>query len=156
MQIGKTERAKDFVRLDAGSEWASYTMPQVLLREGKVAEARAVTESMSTNPRYDRNLLEACLTGQTSDLNRIANDLESRASARVDPEPLYREAAAFSFCDKKEAALSLLRTAIAHDYCALDSLQSDPLLSKLRGTPEFGQLLSAAKECQRRYLMEQN
>ena len=154
MQTGKTKRARDFVRLDTGSEWASYTLPQVLLREGKVAEARAVTETMSTNPRYDRDLLEACLTGQTSDLNRIANDLESRASAAVDPEPVYREAAVFSFCDKKDAALSLLRTAIAHDYCALDSLQSDPLLSKLRETPEFGQLLSAAKQCQSKYMME--
>ena len=156
MQIGKTERAKDFVRLDAGSEWASYTMPQVLLREGKLAEARAVTETMSTNPRYGRDLLEACLVGRTSELNRIANDLESRAVAAIDPEPVYRQAAVLYFCDKKDAALSLLRTAIAHDYCALGNLQSDPLLSKLRRTPEFSQLLSAAKECQSKYLMDQN
>ena len=156
MQTGKTERAREFVRLDAGSEWASYTLPQVLLRDGKLEEARAVAETMSTNPRYGRDLLEACLTGQTSDLNRIANDLESRASAAVDPEPVYRQAAFLSFCDKKEAALSLLRTAIAHDYCAYDALQSDPLLSKMRGTPEFSQLLSAAKQCQRKYLKEQD
>jgi TolB-like protein len=156
MQIGKMERAREFVRLDAGSEWASYTLPQVLLREGKLSEARAVTETMSTNPRYGRDLLEACLTGRTSELNRIANDLESRASAAVDPEPVYRQAGILSFCDKKEAALSLLRIAIAHDYCALGSLQSDPLLSKLRGSPEFGELVSAAKECQRKYVMEQN
>ncbi len=156
MQIGKTERAKDFVRLDAGSEWASYTMPQVLLREGKLAEARAVTETMSTNPRYGRDLLEACLVGRTSELNRIANDLESRAVAAIDPEPVYRQAAVLCFCDKKDAALSLLRTAIAHDYCALGNLQLDPLLLKLRRTPEFSQLLSAAKECQSKYLMDQN
>ena len=156
MQMGKTDRAKDFVRLDAGSEWASYTMPQVLLREGKLAEARAVTETMSTNPRYGRDLLEACLKGQTSDLDRIANDLESRASAAVDPEPVYRQAAVLFFCDKKEAGLSLLRIAISHDYCALGNLQSDPLLSKLRGSPEFGELVSAAKECQRKYLIAPN
>jgi len=35
-------------------------------------------------------------------------------------------------------------------------LQSDPLLAKLRGTPEFSQLLSAGKECQARYLAKAN
>jgi hypothetical protein len=155
-QMGKTERAKDFVRLDAGSEWATYTMPQVLLREGRLPEARTVTETMSTNPRYGRDLLEACLAGRAADLNRIAHELEGRASGEVDPEPVYRQAAILSLCDKKEAAVSLLRTAIAHDYCALGGLQSDPLLSKLRGTPEFSELLSAAKACQRKYSMDQN
>jgi eukaryotic-like serine/threonine-protein kinase len=156
MLMGKSERARDFVRLDAGSEWATYTLPQVLLREGKLAEARAVTETMSTSPRYGRDLLAACLNGRTSELNRIANDLEKRAVEAVDPEPVYRQGAVLYFCDKKEAALSLLKTAIAHDYCALGNLRLDPLLSELRGTPEFGQLLSAANECQRKYFMEQN
>jgi serine/threonine protein kinase len=40
MELGKTERAADFIRLDAGSEWAAYVTPSVLLREGKIAEAR--------------------------------------------------------------------------------------------------------------------
>jgi hypothetical protein len=31
-------------------------------------------------------------------------------------------------------------------------LQTDPLLVKLRGTPEFRKLLSAAKECQKKVL----
>jgi hypothetical protein len=155
-QLGKTERAKDFVRLDAGSEWASYTMPQALLREGKRSEARAVTETMSTNPRYGRDLLEVCLAAPALELNRIAHDLESRAPAAVDPEPVYRQGALLAFCDRKDSVLSLIRTAIAHDYCALGSLQSDPLPSKLRETPEFSQLLSAAKERQRKYLMEEN
>src|SRR5208337_3190451 len=40
MELGKSERAADFVRLDAGSEWAAYVMPSILLREGKIQEAR--------------------------------------------------------------------------------------------------------------------
>jgi hypothetical protein len=35
-------------------------------------------------------------------------------------------------------------------------LQSDPMLVKLRGTHEFSELLSAAKECQHRFLAERN
>ncbi|MGB0108042.1 MAG: protein kinase, partial [Terriglobales bacterium] len=61
MELGKTERATDFVRLDAGSEWAAYMMPSILLREGKIAEAREAVKRMPTAPRYRRDLLEACL-----------------------------------------------------------------------------------------------
>src|SRR5262249_39832076 len=41
MELGKTDRAFDYIRLDAGSEWANYAMPSLLLRQGRVAEARA-------------------------------------------------------------------------------------------------------------------
>src|SRR5579862_307599 len=35
MELGKTQRAMDFVRLDAGSEWAAYATLHILLREGR-------------------------------------------------------------------------------------------------------------------------
>ncbi len=47
-ELGKTDRAADFVRLDAGSEWAAYAMPSILLREGKVDEAREAVKHMPT------------------------------------------------------------------------------------------------------------
>src|ERR1700675_1839203 len=40
MELGRTARAKDFIRLDDGSAWARYVMPSLLLREGHVEEAR--------------------------------------------------------------------------------------------------------------------
>ena len=40
MELGKFERAFDFIQLDAGSEWANYVTPSLLLREGKLPEAR--------------------------------------------------------------------------------------------------------------------
>lgn len=52
------------------------------------------------------------------------------------------------------AALRSLRNAVEHNYCAYTALQTDPLLAKLRGTPEFNQLLSSAKDCQNRFLAE--
>jgi len=49
-----------------------------------------------------------------------------------------------------------LKSAIAKNYCSFTALQTDPLLVKLRSTPEFGQLLSAAKECQKKFLEERD
>src|SRR5208337_2083774 len=40
MELGNTERADDFIRLDAGSEWAGYATPRNLLRRGAIREAR--------------------------------------------------------------------------------------------------------------------
>ena len=51
-------------------------------------------------------------------------------------------------CGQKEIAVRLLKSAIESHYCAYAALQNDFLLKPLRGTPEFSQLLSAAKDCQ--------
>jgi hypothetical protein len=59
-----------------------------------------------------------------------------------------------SYCRQKDAALRLLKSAIEHNYCAYQTLQSDPLLGKLRGTAEFAEVLSAAKDCRDRFLRE--
>ena len=86
MELGKAARARDFVRLDAGSEWAAYVLPSILLREGKTAEAKEAVKQMPTAPRYHRDLLEACLQMRPpSDLDRIAQQLEAnQASERVE------------------------------------------------------------------------
>jgi hypothetical protein len=50
--------------------------------------------------------------------------------------------------------LKLLKTAIDGRYCAYQGMQKDPMLASLRGTPEFTQLLTAAKQCQDSFLAE--
>jgi len=40
MYMGNTQRAWEYVGLDAGSEWANWATPSILLREGKISEAR--------------------------------------------------------------------------------------------------------------------
>ena len=49
---------------------------------------------------------------------------------------------------KKDAALHMIRMAIEQNYCAYSALENDPLLEKLRSTPEFADLLKAALFCQ--------
>jgi len=149
MVLGQTQRAEDFARLDAGSEWAAYIAPSILLRENKVAEAREAVKRMSTNPRYHRDLLEACLEpGHAADLDRIAHDMATSFPAEMDPEPWYSQGTILAFCGKKDAALHMIRAAVQQNYCAYSALLSDPLLAKLHSSAEFDKILTAAHECQ--------
>ena len=129
----------------------------ILLGQGKLGEARQTIQRTSDRPLLGRDLLQACLDPQqTSQLDRTAKKSEAAALAGVDAEPRYFIGALLSYCGQKDAAGRLLRSAIEQNYCAYTALQTDPLLVKLRGTPEFSELLSAAKECQNRFLAQRD
>jgi hypothetical protein len=149
MELGKIERAADFVRLDAGSEWALYAMPSVFLRQGKISEAREAVKRMPTTPRYHRDLLEACLQLRpASELDRMAQEAETSLPTEPDPETWYYQGALFAYCGKKQAALHLLQSAVEQNYCAHENLLNDPLLAKLRTDTAFDKVLTAAGACQ--------
>ena len=149
MELGKTERAEEFVRLDAGSEWAAYVTPSILLREGKIQEAREAVKHMPTAPRYHRDLLEACLQLRApSELDRIAQEDETNLPSDPDAETWYYQGTVLAFCGKKQAALHMLEAAVGQNYCAYSNLLSDPLLAKLRADPAFDKVLTAAAACQ--------
>jgi TolB-like protein len=149
MELGKTERAREFIRLDSGSEWAAYALPSLLLREGKLAEAREAVKHMSPTPHYHRDLLEACLgLRPPAELDRLAHEAETSQPSDPDPEISYFQGAVFAFCGKKEAALHMLKTAVELNYCAHSNLLSDPLLAKLRSDPKFDEVLTASSQCQ--------
>jgi eukaryotic-like serine/threonine-protein kinase len=149
MELGKTDRATDFVRLDAGSEWAAYVMPSILLREGKITEAREAVKHMPAAPRYHRDLLEACLQLRpAADLDRMAQEAETSLPSEPDAETWYYQGALFAYCGKKQAALHLLQSAVEQNYCAHENLLYDPLLARLRTDTAFDKVLTAAGACQ--------
>ena len=47
MELGQFDRAREFIQLDAGTEWANYVTPSLLLREGRMAEAREAVKRMA-------------------------------------------------------------------------------------------------------------
>jgi eukaryotic-like serine/threonine-protein kinase len=149
MELGKTQRAMDFVRLDAGSEWAAYATLQILLREGKTAEAKDQVKQVSATAHYHRDLLESCLGMRpASELDRLAQQAESAVLAEPDPEPWYYQGAVMAFCGRKDIALHMINAAVEQNYCAYSALLADPLLTKLRSSAEFDKVLTAAHECQ--------
>jgi hypothetical protein len=124
-----------------------------LLSQGKLDDARESLKRMSSNVWYRREFLQACLDSRrTPQLKKIGQEMETAALGQPDAEPRYVLGTVLTFCGEEDAAVRVLKSAIEQNYCAYTALQTDPLLAKLRGTPEFSELLTAAKECQNRFL----
>ena len=153
-QLGNYPRAMDFLQLDAGSIWVSGNIVRHYIRDGKLAQAREHRREIQDDggPSDDRQCLDNRFVrgrGTTSPGKHAPAVL-----ANPDPEPSYMVAPDFLFCGQKESAVRLLKSSIAGHYCAYTGLQNDSVWAKLRGTPEFSELLSEAKKCQSDFLAE--
>jgi serine/threonine protein kinase len=149
LEMGKTDRAMDFVHLDAGSEWAAWVTPYVYLDAGNVAQARESVKNVAKTAVYHRELLAACTAAQPpADMDRIVREAESSVMIEPDPEEWYRIGSLMAYCGQKEPALRLLKAAVQQNYCAYSALLEDPLLKDLRKDTAFNQVLTAGSACQ--------
>jgi len=149
LQIGKTDRAVDFVHLDPGTEWAAWITPYVQLAAGNVAQARESVKNVAKTPYYHRDLLGACTAAQRpADMDRIVREAESSVMIEPDPEEWYRIGSLMAYCGQKDAALRLLKAAVQQNYCAYSALLEDPLLKDLRKETAFNEVLTAGSKCQ--------
>jgi TolB-like protein len=149
MELGQTDRAMDFVHLDAGSEWAAWATPYVYLAAGNLAQAREAARNVAKSPTYHRELLVACTQPQRpGDMDRIVRDEEASVMTEADPEAWYHVGALMAYCGQKDAALRLLKAAVQQNYCAYSALLEDPLLKDLRKETAFNEVLTAASTCQ--------
>jgi hypothetical protein len=100
-------------------------------------------------------MYKACLAhAPSAEVDNIAREFAPQALANPDAENRYWFANSFAFCGQKDMALRLLKSSIAGHYCAYTDLQNSPIFATLRGSPEFTQLLSAAKQCRDDFLAE--
>ncbi len=149
LEMGKTDRAMDFVHLDAGSEWAAWVTPYVYLAEGNLAEAHQSAKNMAKASTYHRDLMEACTaTPHPADLARIVRENEASVMLELDPEAWYHTGVLMAACGQTEPALRLLKAAVQQNYCAYSALLDDPLLKDLRKETAFNEVLTAAANCQ--------
>jgi serine/threonine protein kinase len=150
LEMGKSERAMDFVHLDAGSEWANWVTPYVYISENNLAEARESLKNVPKASFTHRDLMAACLAPQKpADMDRIVRETESSVMIEPDPELWYHVGAMMAFCGQKEPALRLLTAAVQQNYCAYTALLDDPMLKDLRKETTFDQVLTAASNCQK-------
>jgi TolB-like protein len=149
LEMGKTDRAMDFVHLDAGSEWAAWVTPYVYLAEGNMAEAHGTSRHMGTASSYHRPLMEACTAAQRpADLAKIVREAESSVMMEPDAEAWYHVGALMAACGQNEPALRLLKAAVQQNYCAHSALLDDPLLKDLRKDTAFNEVLTSSSNCE--------
>src|SRR5246127_2150150 len=157
LSMGNPQRAMDFLRLDAGSDWANRNVVRVFLAEGKLADAKEALQKVPPN-RAISEFWTACLNRQAAapsshaEPGLLGSEAVTALESNPDPENRYLFAGDMAFGGEKTAALRLLKTAIDARYCAYQAIQKDPMFASLRNTPEFTQLLSSAKQCQDTFL----
>jgi len=157
-EMGNTARGWDFLRLDAGSDWANRGTVRLLLSEGKLTEAREAEEKIAPNSRTPYYV--ACVARSSpneppsAEQERALKEIEPAIVSNPDAENRFIIASDVAFCGDKEAALRLLKGAVEGHYCAYEALQKDPLLASIRSAPEYSPLLAAAKQCQDNFLAQ--
>jgi serine/threonine protein kinase/lipoprotein NlpI len=155
-ETGKTARALEFIEQDAGSEWSNAVRVSVLMRQGKMTEARQATAQMTDNPMWMRAMVQACLDkAPATDIHRLAEQAQSELLAKQNPELKYQQGALLAACGETQIAFAFLRQAVAGNYCAHQALQSDPLLANVRTDPDFRRIVQTAAECQQKFAAAQ-
>jgi hypothetical protein len=102
-------------------------------------------------------MMKACLASASpAEVENLAKAVAPEASANPDSENRFWLANSFAFCGQKEIAMQLLKSSIAGHYCAYTGLQTDPIFAPLRTTPEFAELLTAAKQCRDNFIAERS
>jgi tetratricopeptide (TPR) repeat protein len=150
IQRGDYPRALNFINLDAGSGFAKALSIHMLVRQGKVQEAvRVGSPNIPEWVSYDL-LLAYIERKPPAEIRALAE----RVKASDDPEANYISASHLAYCGQTDAAMEMLRRAINGNYCSYPALDSDPLFASLRGKPEYGEIRSAAMQCQNHFLAQ--
>jgi tetratricopeptide (TPR) repeat protein len=152
-EAGKMSWAKQYLNKDAGSEWSNAVTVTVLMREGRMVEARQAAEQMTTSAPWMRPFLLACLNKEPQDnIHRLAERAQGELLPETDSELKYYQGAVLAACGEKQIAYKFLSKAVDEKYCAYQGLQADPLLSGVQNDPDFRKIVDAGGECQRKFL----
>jgi eukaryotic-like serine/threonine-protein kinase len=154
-QLGDYARAMQFLQLDAGTEWSSSNMKREYIRDGQVAKAGDIARNFP-NLGWARLTLVCMDKPSSEDAVKQAREAAALVTADPDPEVRYVTAADILFCGQKELAMNMLKSSVANHFCAYAGLQNDSSWKPLRGTPEFAELVSAAKKCRDDFMAERN
>jgi len=153
-ELGKTDRAMDYLRLDPNSEFGRANLPAILLRAGQIDDAEQAIKNMPDLAIWFKPLLSQCVqNGAVTQQQNIDANTQAALLGLRDPELLYYEGSIMAFCGNRDLAVRMIGEAIHHNYCAYSALELDPLLASLRDTPEFRRLRDAATKCQQDFLV---
>ena len=151
--LGRFDRAKDFIRLDSGSQWSNTALFEVLLRQGKIEDAKQLMPKSDMTSHYNSYFNPSCFSHTpTPEGRQRAIKSQKWMLAGRDPEPQYLVAARIADCGYPDLAVPLLQSAVDHNYCSYPALDTDSLLASVRSRPEFAAIRAAGIACQNRFL----
>jgi eukaryotic-like serine/threonine-protein kinase len=152
-ELGKNDRALEFLRLDSGSEFSRDNAPAIYLRQGNMEGAKQAVQQMTDNPSFLPNFLKACVNRESAGVTeKLAAEAEGKLLSERDPELKYIQGSILAYCGQPTIGMKFLRRAVEQNYCANTALQIDPLLRQIRGTPGFEQILALSKQCQDKFM----
>jgi serine/threonine protein kinase len=150
MALNRYDRAREFLRLDAGSDWSRNREVGVLLREGRMQEVNAIVRETDAREGGTFAILFGSSPG--SERDQAAARIESAFGGRRDPEPKYYIAGYLAVAGYREGALRLLRQAVDGNFIPYPAMDSDPLFESIRADPEFAALRAEAIRRQKAFL----
>jgi TolB-like protein/predicted Ser/Thr protein kinase/tetratricopeptide (TPR) repeat protein len=154
---GQFDRARDFVRLDAGSEWSNHMEAFILLYQGKRSEALDRLHQLPESSFFHTRAVEACYsTPKPPGSEQLLAQTEKEIFAYRDPEPRYSRASLLNACLGNDFTARLIKSAIGGGFCAYDYLQLDPMLTGFRKAAGYPPVLAQAKQCRDRFLAERD
>jgi len=148
-QLGNYARAVEYLQLDAGSQWSLDNLMRHQIRDGKLAQAKETAQKLN-----NQAMLGCLADPSSSNTVGLVHGMENAVMADPDPEVRYVVAEDVLFSGQKDLALRMLRSSVDNHFCAYTGLQSDSAWTKLRGTPEFAELLAAAKKCREDFMAQ--
>ena len=150
MELGNYDRARFFVRKDLSSEWSKAHAIEVLLREGRAADALRIPAPQI--PHWDSyKMLLACARGAPP---AEIQSLASKVEVDEDPEVDYLFAGHLAYCGQTNAALRMLKTAIDRHYCSYPAMDKDPFFEGIRKNPQFLRLRNSGLACHEDFVNE--
>jgi eukaryotic-like serine/threonine-protein kinase len=152
MLLRRYDKARLFNDLDAGSGWSRRNDIDILLREGKRAEA---LRHMETEPLFVGDMeTRSLFFGLPSEKEKSAAlaRLVDRSLSIRDAEPKYFFAAYVSLSGHPREALRLLRAALEGGFIPYPAMDNDPLFDGVRSDPEFTAIRAEAIRKQKAFL----
>jgi TolB-like protein len=148
MLHGDYGRARDYLRLDLGSDWQKAITVDLLLREGKEKEAWEARPAATPQWGGYRVLLATLEHRPPNEISALARAVVPNEDAEVN----YFSAAHLAYAGQADAALAMLRITIEGGYCSYPAIDTDPLFARVRRTQAFAQMRSAGIACNKELL----
>ena len=149
LQMGDLAKARQEINRSP-SDFSSFMLGQVLLREGKIDEALPRLQPVPAGKLYD--LIVACRPNpSTAKCAEAAKQSEQSLQAIPDANAWYFGASTFALLGLEDPAIRLLNAAADRNFCTYPSVDRDRLFDKIRQTEAFKDARKKAVACQQKF-----